>query len=181
MSPHSVRAHPGWVATPQRGRGRSEQVAADDDPGGRRSSREPGADDDLPTGARRPPRRPAFGLRGVAHLLGQPAVQVGDEILARRVAARTGGAQFDGRLHLLGLDIVGACPPGALALQQAVDEAAHWSSAHSASSLILRSHLYCPMLQDLGVRDANTHLPRGLANRESLQETEFQDATIVVR
>ena len=74
-------------------------------------------------------------------------MQIGDELLARRIAAQPRRPQLDGGLHLLGLEIVWASMLGALPPQQALDETAYGSVAHDVTSspdcAAMRSARYC--------------------------------------
>ena len=81
------------------------------------------------------------------HLAGEPAMQVGDELLAGRIATQPGGAQLDGGLHLPGFEIIRVRTFGGLPSQQALDEAAYGSVAHDVASspdcAAMRSARYC--------------------------------------
>src|SRR5262245_41649997 len=124
---------------------RSEQIAADHQTGRRGGGRDRPADDDL--AAARGPSGMADSRLSVGHLSGEPAMQIGDELLARGIAAQPRGPQLDGGLHLLGLEIVWASVLGALPPQQALDETAYGSVAHDVASspdcAAMRSARYC--------------------------------------
>ena len=74
-------------------------------------------------------------------------MQIGNEVLARRIAAQSRGAQFDRRLHLFGFEIIRARTYCALPSQQALHKAAYGSVAHDVTSspdcAAIRSARYC--------------------------------------
>jgi len=70
----------------------------------------------------------------VGHSGGQSAMQIGHEVLARRIAAQAGRSQLDRRLHLLGFEVIRARTFGGMPSQQALHEAAYSSVAHDVAS-----------------------------------------------
>jgi len=49
---------------------------------------------------------------GARYPCGQPALEVGQEVFARRTAGHTGGTQFDSRTYLRGFEAIGVKRPG---------------------------------------------------------------------
>ena len=135
-SRHWVRVRPVWAATPPRqGSGRASRLRPTTIPVAAEAAASPVP---MTTCLRVPvgPRRATFGLRASPICSASRRCRSvtnssrGESLPVR--AARNSMAVFIS----CGLEFVGACPLGAPALQQAVDEAAHCSSAHSASAFI---------------------------------------------
>jgi hypothetical protein len=73
-------------------------------------------DNDLPACCVRPVER-VGGFPGAGHPRGQPALEVGQEVFAWRIAARPRGTQFDGRTYLRRFEPICVKRPGSAPIQ----------------------------------------------------------------
>ena len=90
-----------------------------------------GPDDHLPPGGGRLAR--GYIWPGAVHLRGEPAMQIGQELLSRPVAARSSRLQVDRGADLRGLEVVGTERLGTAPAQQVVNIAAQPSCVHRSS------------------------------------------------